>query len=83
MILAGGAESMSRMPFYDFGARSGKRLGNRTLTDGTLATFAGDWTVIIPTGSDEDLGVRVVGDGAFDPTFYRIELQMRTLRVAI
>ena len=36
-ILAGGAESMSRMPFYDFGARSGKRLGNRTLTDGTLA----------------------------------------------
>ncbi|MFM2438001.1 MAG: hypothetical protein RLZ55_818 [Actinomycetota bacterium] len=36
-ILAGGAENMSRMPFYDFGARAGARLGNRTLTDGTLA----------------------------------------------
>lgn len=58
-------------------------LASVTVTDGTLATFAGDWTVIIPTGLDEDLGVRVVGDGAFDPTFYRIELQMRTLRVAI
>lgn len=37
VILAGGAENMSRMPFYDFAARSGKRLGNRTLIDGTLA----------------------------------------------
>lgn len=36
-ILAGGAENMSRMPFYDFAARSGKRLGNRTMVDGTLA----------------------------------------------
>lgn len=37
-VLAGGAENMSRMPFYDFSARSaGKRLGNRTLVDGTLA----------------------------------------------
>jgi acetyl-CoA C-acetyltransferase len=34
--LAGGDESMSRMPFYDFGARSGYRLGDRTLVDGTV-----------------------------------------------
>ncbi|WP_185995977.1 thiolase family protein [Nocardioides campestrisoli] len=34
--LAGGDESMSRMPFYDFGARNGYRLGNRELTDGTV-----------------------------------------------
>jgi acetyl-CoA C-acetyltransferase len=36
-ILAGGAESMSRMPFLDFEARSNSRLGNRTLVDGTVA----------------------------------------------
>ncbi|MHC3471077.1 thiolase family protein [Streptomyces sp. 7R007] len=36
IALAGGDESMSRMPFYDFGARSGYRLGHRELTDGTL-----------------------------------------------
>ena len=35
--LAGGDESMTRMPFYDFGARNGYRLGDRALTDGTVA----------------------------------------------
>lgn len=34
--LAGGDESMSRMPFYDFGPRGSSRLGDRTLADGTL-----------------------------------------------
>lgn len=36
IALAGGDESMSRMPFYDFGARSGYRLRHRELADGTL-----------------------------------------------
>ena len=36
IALAGGDESMSRMPFYDFRARNGYRLGHRELIDGTL-----------------------------------------------
>ncbi|PAZ10298.1 acetyl-CoA C-acyltransferase [Streptomyces sp. SA15] len=36
IALAGGDENMSRMPFYDFGARSGYKLGDRTLFDGTV-----------------------------------------------
>ncbi|MFF2850295.1 thiolase family protein [Streptomyces sp. NPDC058001] len=36
IALAGGDENMTRMPFYDFGARSGYRLGDRTLQDGTV-----------------------------------------------
>ncbi len=36
LTLAGGDENMTRMPFYDFGARSGYRLGDRTLVDGTV-----------------------------------------------
>lgn len=35
-VLAGGDESMSRMPFYDFDGRRGYRLGNKTLIDGTV-----------------------------------------------
>ena len=35
--LAGGNESMTRMPFYDFGARNGYRLEDRKLVDGTVA----------------------------------------------
>lgn len=37
VVLAGGNESMSRMPFLDFDARDNPRLGNRTLVDGTIA----------------------------------------------
>lgn len=36
LALAGGDESMTRMPFYDFGARSGYKLGDRALADGTV-----------------------------------------------
>ena len=36
IALAGGDESMSRMPFYDFGARAGYKLGDRALLDGTV-----------------------------------------------
>lgn len=35
--VAGGNESMTRMPFYDFGARNGYRLGDRPFVDGTVA----------------------------------------------
>ncbi|MFF0243207.1 thiolase family protein [Rhodococcus pyridinivorans] len=37
IALAGGNENMSRMPFYDFGTRTGYTLGDRTLVDGTIA----------------------------------------------
>jgi acetyl-CoA C-acetyltransferase len=36
LTLAGGDESMTRMPFYDFGARKGYKLGDRALVDGTV-----------------------------------------------
>lgn len=36
IAVAGGDESMTRMPFYDFGARSGYKLGDRALVDGTV-----------------------------------------------
>jgi acetyl-CoA C-acetyltransferase len=36
IALAGGNESMSRMPFYDFDSRNGRTLGDRTLLDGTV-----------------------------------------------
>lgn len=37
VIVAGGDENMTRMPFYDFHARFNDRLGDRTLVDGTVA----------------------------------------------
>ncbi|MFI8632636.1 thiolase family protein [Microbacterium sp. NPDC077663] len=37
VAVAGGAENMTRMPFYDMDARAGATLGHRRLLDGTLA----------------------------------------------
>src|ERR1035437_2907643 len=37
VILAGGDESMSQMPFLEFNARGNPRLGDRSLVDGTVA----------------------------------------------
>jgi len=37
VVVAGGDENITRMPFLDYAARDGYRLGDRTLIDGTLA----------------------------------------------
>lgn len=50
-----------------------------TVTGTTITTYAGDWTTIRPTGSDQELEVRAIGDGAFDPVAYAIHLQGRTV----
>lgn len=36
VVVAGGDENMTRMPFYDYNARFNDRLGDRTLIDGTI-----------------------------------------------
>ena len=50
LVVAGGNESMSRMPFLDFDSRSNGRLGNRTQVDGTLAMLTDPF-------SNEHMGV--------------------------
>ena len=46
----------------------------------TEQTAVGVWTRIVPTGSDQECEVRVVGDGAFDPVLYAVHLQLRTVQ---
>ncbi|WP_312719505.1 thiolase family protein [Mobilicoccus sp.] len=36
ITVGGGDENMTMMPFYDFGARNGYKLGDRSLVDGTM-----------------------------------------------
>jgi acetyl-CoA C-acetyltransferase len=43
VVLAGGAENMSRQPFMDFDARSGWKLGHHELVDGTLSLVTDPW----------------------------------------
>jgi hypothetical protein len=51
-----------------------------TLTNGTVQTATGDWTNITPTGSEQEVGLRVFGNGVLDPVIFRASLQLRTLR---
>ncbi|MBW9110467.1 thiolase family protein [Microbacterium trichothecenolyticum] len=43
IVVAGGAENMSRQPFMDFDARNGYRLGHHQLVDGTLSLVTDPW----------------------------------------
>ncbi len=36
VVVAGGQESMSNAPYYNYGMRNGVKLGNQTLTDGVI-----------------------------------------------
>ncbi len=42
---------MTRMPFYDFGARSGYKLGDRRLVDGTVMMLTDPFHDIHPAFS--------------------------------
>ncbi|MGP6170273.1 thiolase family protein [Microbacterium sp. A196] len=44
VAVAGGAENMTRMPFYDFNARFNDRLGHRQLLDGTISMLTDPFT---------------------------------------
>lgn len=43
IVVAGGAENMTRQPFMDFQARNGYRLGHHELVDGTLSLVTDPW----------------------------------------
>ena len=43
VVVSGGNECMSRMPFLDYGARNGGKLGHRELLDGTLQLVTDPW----------------------------------------
>lgn len=58
-------------------------LATVTVTDDTQATFTGDWTGITPTGSDQEVELRVIGDGALDPELYAVHMQARTLQAKV
>jgi hypothetical protein len=51
------------------------------VVDAADQTVAGEWTRLQPSGGDEELVVRVLGDGVLDPVLSRVSLQLRTLGV--
>jgi acetyl-CoA C-acetyltransferase len=76
IALVGGNESMSRMPFYDFGARSGYRLGNRTLMDGTVMMLTDPFSNV-HMGRTAESVARKYGVSRQDQDEFAVESQRR------
>ena len=74
--IGGGDESMSRMPFYDFGARDGKKLGDRTLVDGTVAMLT-DPFGNVHMGRTAEAVARKYGVSREDQDDFALESQRR------
>ena len=76
VVLAGGDENMSRLPFLDFNAREGYRLGDRTLLDGTMAVLT-DPFLDIPMGATAEAVARKYGVSRAEQDEFAAESQRR------
>lgn len=74
--IGGGDESMSRMPFYDFGARDGKKLGDRNLVDGTVAILTDPFSNV-HMGRTAEAVARKYGVSREEQDYFALESQRR------
>jgi len=79
--VAGGDDSMSRMPFYDFGARNGYRLGDRTLVDGTVGMLTDPFNNIHMGVTAENVA-RTYGVSRQEQDEFALESQRRAASAA-
>lgn len=66
------------LQWYD--VTNSRALATLTVTGVTETTYAGAYAATQPTGSDHEMELRVIGDGAMDPVLYRVSAQLRTLQ---
>lgn len=55
-------------------------IASATITGTSEQSAESDWVRLAPAGGDEEVEIRVVGDGAADPVLYSAHLQLRTLQ---
>ena len=61
-----------------FNITASLRMAAATLVGTTEQTVESGWVAFAVNGGDEDIEVRVIGDGALDPILYAVHLQLRT-----
>lgn len=76
VVVAGGDESMTRLPFYDYDARFNDRLGDRTLVDGTMQLLTDPFTGIHMGVTAENVAERY-GVGREEQDRFALESQRR------
>lgn len=66
------------LQLYD--VTNSRALAVLTVTGVTETTYTGAYIDTLPTGDEHELELRCIGDGAFDPTLYRVSAQLRTVQ---
>jgi hypothetical protein len=80
VVVRGDATAAGPVQVTVYDLTNSKELARVAMAGAGAATVAGAWTTIIPTGLDQQVEIRVIGDGALDPELSRVSLQLRTLR---
>lgn len=80
LIVRGENSAAGDVAVQAYNVTTSTAIATATVTDATEQTADSGWTVLAPNGGDEEIEIRVVGDGAFDPVLYSAHLQMRTVQ---
>jgi hypothetical protein len=80
LLVRGENSAVGSVTVQAYNVTTSAAIATATVTDATEQTADSGWTVLTPNGGDEEIEVRVIGDGAFDPILYAVHLQMRTVQ---
>lgn len=80
IIVRGENSGVGSVTVQAFNVTGAAAIATATLTNASEQTADSGWTVLPILDGDQEIEVRVVGDGAFDPIIYAVHLQMRTVQ---
>jgi hypothetical protein len=83
LLVRGANSAAGSVTVQAYNVTTSTAIATATVTDATEQTADSGWTTFTPNGGDEQVEVRVVGDGAFDPVIYAVHLQMRTVQARV
>lgn len=79
LVVRGNNSGVGSVTVQLYDVTGARALCSVIVTGATPTTYDGDWTSFKPRGGEQEIELRVIGDGAFDPVLYAVHLQMRTL----
>lgn len=83
LLVRGENSAAGSVTVQAYNVTQGAVMASATILDATEQSAESAWTRFVPAGGDEEIEVRVVGDGAFDPVLYGVRLQGRTTQARL
>lgn len=83
LLVRGENSAVGSVAVQVYNVTQGAVMASAEIVDATEQSAESGWTRFAPAGGDEEVEVRVVGDGAFDPVLYGVRLQGRTTQARL